>query len=463
MSFTARDLIRSSAPRFLLGDPHAAFGGISIDTRTLRKGDLFFAIPGPHHDGHDHIEDAVLKGAAGVVVEKLDDRVRFNVEHPPALFQVPDSIAAIQQWARYRRSQSQATFIGITGSNGKTTTKEMLAAILSRVGKTLSTRGNLNNHLGLPLTLSQLQPEHRYAVLEMGASRPGDIALLASIARPQVGLITNIGRAHLEGLGSQEGILKEKRAVFDALPLEGAAVINQDDPLLSAAASTIPCRKVFFGMTALADVRAESIAEEEMSVRFTLNVRGQRVPVRLPVPGKFQVLNALAAAAAAHAIGVPLSDIGQGLSAFQPVAMRMQVLSHPSGALLINDAYNANPSSVRASVLGFCQSYSRRPRWLVLGDMRELGGGAKTEHRDLGLWLAEQPLERLFLYGRDTRFIQEGVMSRTKAFRIERFRKKRQLAEELKKALSSKSGPVILFKASRAMQLEQLIHALLPV
>jgi UDP-N-acetylmuramoyl-tripeptide--D-alanyl-D-alanine ligase len=459
MAFTSRELVQASGARFLLGHPHAQFEGVSIDTRTLKKGDLFFAIPGPRHDGHDHLEQAVEKGAAGLVVQGLDDRLRFDRERAPAIFQVPDSTAALQQWARFLRARSRAVFIGITGSNGKTTTKEMLAAILKRVGPTLATRGNLNNQLGLPLTLSRLTPEHRFAILEMGASREGDIALLADIGRPQVGVITNIGKAHLEGLASPEGILKEKRKLLDSLPVDGMAVINQDDPLLASIAGSLTCRKIFFGLTTLADVRAEALLEEASGIRFTLIVRGQPIPVRLPVPGRFQVLNALAAAAVAHAAGASLEDIALGLNAFQPAAMRMQAAAHPSGALLINDAYNANPTSVRAAITGLCQSYPSRPRWLVLGDMRELGADARTEHHALGVWLAGQPLQRVFLYGRDARFIKEGADSKQAVFRIDRFRKKRLLMAELERSLAEK--PVILFKGSRTMKLEDIINPLI--
>lgn len=458
MSFTASELIQANHPQFLLGNPHAVFNGVSIDTRTLRPGEVFFAIAGPHHDGHDHLEEAVQKGATGLVIQKVDERVRFSREKPPAVFQVTDSVQALQQCARFLRGRSQTTFIGITGSNGKTTTKEMLASILNRMGKTLATRGNLNNHLGLPLTLSRLEPDHRFAVLEMGTSRPGDIAFLAEMGRPQVAVITNIGKAHLEGLGSQEGILKEKQALFAALPPDGTAVINQDDKLLAAAASSLTCKKIFFGLTALADVRAESIVEAEDGTRFTLNIRGERANVWIPLPGQFQVMNALAAAAVAHAVGASMEDIVKGLTSFQPVAMRMQVLKHPSGALLINDAYNANPSSMRASITSFCRGYTKNARWLVLGDMRELGGSARDEHRSLGVWLASQPLERIFLYGRDTRFVLEGLNSMTRSARVDRYRKKRLLLAELQKSIGGK--PVILFKASRGMKLEQLITAL---
>jgi UDP-N-acetylmuramoyl-tripeptide--D-alanyl-D-alanine ligase len=460
MPFTSRDFIHASGAKFLLGDPHTTFQGLSIDTRTLKKGDLFFAIPGPRHDGHDHLETAVQKGASGLVIQNMDERVRFDVESTPAVFQVPDSTVAIQQWARFLRNTSKATFIGITGSNGKTSTKEMLASILSRVGRTLATRGNLNNQLGLPLTLSQLSPDHRFVVLEMGASRPGDIPLLADIGRPHVGLITNIGKAHLEGLSSPEGVLKEKRALLDRLPSDGMAIINQDDPLLVTVAASLQCRKLFFGMTTLADVRADNIQEEDAGIRFSLIIRGQQIPVRLPVPGRFQVMNALAASAAAHAAGASLEDISLGLNAFQPVAMRMQAVSHPSGALLINDAYNANPSSVRVSIMSFSQGYIGRPKWLVLGDMRELGGEAASEHQALGVWLADQPIQRIFLYGRDTRFLKKALESKSAPIRVDRFKKKRLLVAELERSLAEK--PVILFKGSRRMKLEDIINALNP-
>jgi UDP-N-acetylmuramoyl-tripeptide--D-alanyl-D-alanine ligase len=227
-------------------------------------------------------------------------------------------------------------------------------------------------------------------------------------------------------------------------------------------AGSLSCRKIFFGLISDAEVRAESIQEEETAIRFTLKVRGQRVLVRLAVPGRFQVLNALAAAAVAYTAGASLDQIAAGLAAFRPVAMRMQVLTHPSGALLINDAYNANPSSVRSSVMSFCRGYAQRSRWLVLGDMRELGGGAKQEHHELGLWLATQPVERILLYGRDMRFALEALATKpSPSLSVERFRKKRKLLAELQRSLTGKQ--VVLFKGSRAMKLEDVVGALLPL
>jgi UDP-N-acetylmuramoyl-tripeptide--D-alanyl-D-alanine ligase len=218
------------------------------------------------------------------------------------------------------------------------------------------------------------------------------------------------------------------------------------------------CRKLVFGLTPLADVRADAIQADDQGAQFTLYVRGQKVLVRLAVPGQFQVMNALAAAAAAHGAGASLDAIAQGLGRFRPVAMRMQLISHASGALLINDAYNANPSSVRASIANLCQGYPQRSRWLVLGDMRELGPAARSEHRDLGVWMATQSLQRVYLYGRDTRFVLEGLKSKNPSFAVQRFRKKRLLVAELQKSLTEK--PVILFKGSRSMRMEQLVGEL---
>lgn len=458
MQFSAKDLVRSNRASLVLGDPHAVFKGVSIDTRTLHEGDLFFAIPGPRHDGHDHLEEALKKGASGLVVQQLDERVRFARERPPVVFQVNNSIEALQSWARYLRRQSQATFIGVTGSNGKTTTKEMIAAILSRAGKTWATRGNLNNHLGLPLTLSQIQPDHRYVVIEMGVSRPGDMKLLAEIGRPQISVITHIGKAHLEGLGSQEGVMKEKIGIFDILPPDGVAIINLDDPLLASAAKTITRRQVTFGFSPRADVTAESIMEDETSVHFTLKIGGQTASTQIPLPGRFQVSNALAAAAVAQSLGIGIEEIARGLADFRPVAMRMQPIAHPSGALLINDAYNANPTSVRASITSLVDGYADRPRWLVLGDMRELGASAREEHRALGAWLSTQALDRVFLYGRDTRFVLETLNPSRSNLIVARYKKKRRLLADLQRSLPQK--PVVLFKASRSMKLEQVIQAL---
>ena len=456
MNITLSQFVQATSGRFVSGDPHRSLTRISIDSRTFPPGAVFWAIPGPRYDGHNYLSTAARLGASAVAVQTLDERLHFETSPAPSIVQVADSLVALQNLARYLRAQSRATFIGLTGSNGKTTSKEMISAILKRAGSTLSTRGNLNNHIGLPLMMSEVEAEHAFVVLEMGASIEGDIALLADIAKPSIGLITNIGKAHLENLKSPTGVLKVKRALWDALPPEGTAIVNMDDPLLAEASSSLTCKVLRFSQREPADVMAKDARQEGLTVRFTLVIGDKQSAVRMNVPGLYQVSNALGAAAVAHCAGVSIVDIVEGLQSFKPAAMRMQVLAHPNGAVLVNDAYNANPSSVRASVQSFCAAYPTQPKWLVLGDMRELGEKTREEHVELGVWLRDQPLDRILLYGRDTRFVLEGLGS---GKTVKRFYKKKWLIHELRRAIAQK--PAILFKGSRAMKLEDIVNSLL--
>jgi UDP-N-acetylmuramoyl-tripeptide--D-alanyl-D-alanine ligase len=461
MKLSVRSILRATGGRLVSGYPTTVCQRVSIDTRTLKPGDLFFALEGPHFDGHKFLGTAAQKRAQAAVLKRLDPDLNLGTGPAPDLIQVPDTLEALHGLARFARSQAEKTqVIGLTGSNGKTTTKEMLASILQRAGKTLSTRGNLNNHIGLPLMLCELESDHRYAVLEMGTSKKGDMDLLVDLAKPQVGLITNVGKDHLEFFGTPEGVLAENRRLFDALPKEGTAVINLDDPLLKTLAGHLPCKTLTYGLVPEAEIRAIDIVAYPAPLRFTLLLAKEKYPVTLPVLGELQVLNAMAAAAVAHALGVPGKDIVEGLASFKPAAMRMEVHVRSDQTVIINDAYNANPSSMRASIESFSRSYPDRPRWLVLGDMRELGAIARDEHETLGRWIAAQAVDRVFLYGRDTRFIFQGM--HTQGFKgiVERYRKKRYLIDALAKALSAGPKAAVLFKASRSLQLEKVSHAL---
>lgn len=443
-----------------MGHPAELIDHVSIDTRTLRAGDAFFALRGPHFDGHDYLERAVDAGAVTVVIQTLDPRVQFQPGRFPNVIQVTDTLKALQDLARWVRSVSSATVIGVTGSNGKTTTKEMIASILRGVGKTLATRGNLNNHIGLPLTLCELEPDHQFAVIEMGTSKPGDMELLMDIARPSMGLITNVGKDHLEFLGNAEGVLAVNRLLFDDLPAKGCAIVNLDDPLLAPFAKSLTRRRVTYGSASEeADVSAVIQRAGAASVDFTLQLKDKRYAAVLRTPGRIQVLNATAAAATAFALGINAETIVEGLQAFKPASMRMQVLTRKDGTVIVNDAYNANPSSVQLSVASFCESYRDRAKWAVLGDMRELGSIARSEHQALGEWLKTQDLARVFLYGRDTRFIESGLANSSGHMKVERFRKKRYLIARLQELLTQ-DRPAILFKASRSLKLEQVIGPL---
>jgi UDP-N-acetylmuramoyl-tripeptide--D-alanyl-D-alanine ligase len=456
MTLTVHELMKAMQGRLISGRPQTSCRRVSIDTRTIQPGDVFFAIHGPRFDGHDFIRAAADRGAAVVVIDRLDERLRFSPGAVPDVVLVQDSLAGLQALGNFCRQKSQAVVIGLTGSNGKTTTKEMLAAILRQAGPTLSTRGNLNNHIGLPLMLTELEDQHRFALLELGTSMKGDMDVLLKILEPSVGVITNVGKDHLEFLGTPEGVLEENRPLVDRLPKEGAAILNQDDPLLSNLKPRSSCRVITFGEDTTAEVRATNIEAAGVPIRFRLHYAEGVTDVVLNVPGRFQISNALTAAATALALHIPIEKIVQGLATFKPAKMRMELNERPDGSLLINDAYNANPSSVQASVASFCESYATRPRWLVLGDMRELGAIARDEHRAMGAWLAKQPLDRIFLYGRDTRFVLEGHESAGGRATIERFRKKRYLIEALERSLPNKR-PAVLFKASRSLKLEQVI------
>jgi UDP-N-acetylmuramoyl-tripeptide--D-alanyl-D-alanine ligase len=432
--------------------------GVSIDTRTTTADNVFVAIKGPRFDGHDFLADAVKRGAAAVVIHRSN--AAKGLPQQVSVIQVDDTLKALQRAAKSWRQKMSAQVIGITGSNGKTTTKEMLASVLSGVGPTLATAGNFNNHIGLPLTLLRLTPAHRFAVIEMGSSMPGDMDPLIDMTQADVALMTNVGHDHLEFFGTPEGVLKENWKLYAALSEKQTAIINDDDPLIAGKAGTLRCRSIHYSMDAAASVHARQVESTDQGVRFTLSIAGKENPATLPIPGKMQVMNALAAAAAASAVGATMDQIVTGLARFKSAAMRMEIHDWQNRATLVNDAYNANPSSMEASISSFCESFAKQPLWLVLGDMRELGPTAREAHRALGKWLAHQPLAGVFLYGRDTRFIEMGLKTARAAFSVERYRKKRYLLQALRERLTS-GHPAVLFKASRRMRLETLVKDLL--
>lgn len=426
-----------------------AFEGVSIDSRTAPAKSLFVALRGPNFDGHAFAADALKRGAAGLLVERV-----LDVALPQVV--VPDTAAALARFASEWRRRFSLPLVGVTGSNGKTTTKEILGTILAREGSCLVTRGNLNNHFGVPLMLLELESSHRSAVIEMGANHGGEIAHLAAIAQPTVGLVTNAGAAHLEGFGSLDGVARGKGEMFSALAGRGTAVINADDvyaPLWKQLAGA--SRVLTFGIDAAADVVARDVRLEAgpsgFRSSFDLVMPAGVRSITLQLGGLHNVRNALGAAAAAAAAGASFDNIAAGLAQVRPVAGRLDLQPALRGAFLVDDSYNANPTSLRAGLETFRGLPGRR--WLVLGEMREVGASADEQHAEIGRFARASGIERLFAVGERTRIAADAFGSGAQWFAD---------LDALIAAVEAglEPGVTLLIKGSRSNRLERVTAAL---
>jgi len=427
-----------------------AFGVVTSDSRALEPGALFVALRGERFDGHQFVPEALERGAAAALVAR-------HVSVPLPQVVVRDALEGLTAFAAGWRRDFDGTVVGITGSNGKTTVKEMTGAILACEGPTLVTRGNLNNHIGVPLTLSRLEASHRYAVIEMGANHRGEIAHLAAIARPRVGLVINAGPAHLEGFGGLEGVAQGKGEMFEALGIEDTAVINEDDRFaafwhgLARGAG----RVLTFGMHERADFSARSVssrpADDGVTTEFELLTPLGRRHVTLALAGEHNVMNALAAAAAAHGAGAGLEAIVAGLGRMRAVAGRLEVKQLPGGARLIDDSYNANPASVRAGLRAMAALEGQH--WLVLGEMRELGEDSSRLHAEIGEFARQCGVARMFAVGDEARHAVEAFGTGATWFAG---------VEPLAAALAADlvPGVTVLVKGSRSNRLERVAAAL---
>lgn len=417
---------------------------VTTDSRGVRPGDLFVALRGERFDGHDFAAQALRDGAAGVLVERRIDAMGVQLI-------APDPLAALQAAARAWRQRFTHPVIAVTGSNGKTTTKQMLASIFQARGAVLATRGNLNNHIGLPLTLLELRPTHRTAVIEMGANHAGEIALLTSLAQPQVGVITQAGDAHLEGFGSREGVAHAKGELFAGMDAQAIAAINADDAYADLWRGLSRGRQIGFGIQRPADVRATSIQSTPAGSRFQLGVPGSEAPVELPLPGAHNVMNALAAAACGVALGLDAATIARGLAAVEGASGRVAWKFTTQGARLIDDSYNANPSSTQAALELLAQQPS--PRWAVLGAMAELGPAAPELHQACGARARELRIERLLVPGPAGEHYARGFGAGA-----ERFDDVAALCRALADGLHP--GVSVLVKGSRSARMERVVAAL---
>jgi UDP-N-acetylmuramoyl-tripeptide--D-alanyl-D-alanine ligase len=427
----------------------AEYRVVSTDTRALGAGDLFVALKGPNFDGNDFVDAAARAGAAGALVQRPSAGAFAQIV-------VPDTLAALTRLAHAWRSQFSYPVVGIGGSNGKTTVKEMTAAILARRGPCLATRGNLNNHIGVPVTLMRLESTHRTAVIEMGANRIGEIAELSALARPTVGLITNAGAEHLEGFGSLDGVAHGEGEMVAGLDASGTAVINADDAYADLWRRMSKARDtVTFGLARDADFRASEVSQaivaNGFALRFTLHTAQATRPVELHLAGRHNVVNALAAAAAASAAGATLDDIVAGVGEVQPVSGRLQLKSSRHGAWVIDDSYNANPSSVQAALEVLKDLEGQR--WMVLGDMGELGAHARQSHLDAGRLARQSGVTRLFAMGPLSAHAAEAFGTGAEWFPD---------AEALIRRLDSElaAGTTLLVKGSRLNRLERVVESL---
>lgn len=423
--------------------------GVSTDSRTLRRGELFVALRGERFDGHAFVGAAAERGAAAAVVERA-----CAVELPQVV--VGDTQAALGALAAAWRARFDLPVIGVAGSNGKTTTKELLAAVLAAGGPVLATRGNLNNHIGVPLTLLGLESGHRHAVIEIGANHPGEVAALARIVRPTIALVTNAGDEHLEGFGSRDGVARAEGELFEALATGGTAVINADDPYHDLWRSLLcATRCLTFGTGQGADLRALAvqgrIEDGAFVTRFELAQDDVRVPVQLNLAGRHNVMNAMAAAAAARAAGLSLPVIAAGLGRVTPVAGRLQLKAGRNGAWLVDDSYNANPSSMRAGIDVLRDLPGAH--WLVLGEMAELGVHAEAAHREIGGYARAAGVARLFGYGGLARHAVAAFGAGAAWF---------EDPAGLAAAVTAELGPgvTVLIKGSRSNRLERVVERL---
>ena len=428
------------------------FTGVCTDSRAVEPGQLFVALEGPNFDGHDYVAAAFEKGAAAAVV-----REGFAAGPDDRLLEVRDTLAALGDLAGAWRKACGVLVAAVTGSNGKTTTKEMLAAILSQKHEVHKNRGNFNNLIGLPLTLLAIKPEHTAVVVEMGMNRAGEIRRLAKIAAPDAGLVNNVGPAHIGLLGSMEAVAAAKAELFEELPADTVALVNLDDPLLAPWAEKLSCRVVSFGFAKDAQVRGADISAMGSRQAFSLYLPGQDpIRPRLAAPGEHNVMNALGAAAAAWALGLTGPEIKAGLEEFAPVPGRLSVVKGATGPWILDDTYNANLASVKAGLQALIVIAAGRPMGLILGDMKELGSHSDEMHRQAGEAAAKAGCRAVLALGEKAPLVVEAARKAgvDPALALA-FSNRDELIKAAVEIFNDKD--VVLIKGSRSMAMEKVV------
>ncbi len=452
MRITLKQVAEATGGELRGGNGELEISGVSTDSRTIQSAELFVALPGKRFEGHDFVAEAFARGAAAAVAER--ELPELGADQPLVI--VEDALRAYGQLAGWYRSQLDVTVVAVTGSVGKTTTKNMIGSILARHGPTLVAPGNLNNEIGVPRVVLSLTVQHQYCVVELAMRGAGEIGYLARIASPEVGVITNAGKTHLGLLGSRDAIAQAKAELLEALPDEGTAVLNADDFHYDLFTELSSCLIVSFGYAPQADVRIEDVKLRGLGgAEFVLQIGAESVPVQISLPGRHNVANAAAAAAAAWAVTGSTDSIAAGLDSCPTEEMRTEVHCTAQGATVVNDAYNAAPRSVVAALEMLAQLPGRKI--FVFGDMLELGPAAEEEHRRIGRLCVEQDIYWLVGLGRWGAIAAEEAAAG--GLRAEVAESAEEAVALIRPELSATD--VVLVKASRAMALERVVEGLM--
>jgi UDP-N-acetylmuramoyl-tripeptide--D-alanyl-D-alanine ligase len=458
MRWTTDDVLMATAGEWVCGNRDVQFSGIAIDSRKISISEFFVAIRGEFHDGHRFCAEVVESGVKGVLIDShsigslpIDEWRHKGI----VCIGVGDTTRALGDLAAYHRRRFPVSVVAITGSNGKTTTRSMTSDILCRRYSVLSTAGNFNNHIGLPLTLLNLERGHEWAVLELGMNHSGEIDRLSDICQPNIGVITMVGTAHLENFDSPDGILEAKAEIFAHLRPEGLAILNMDDPQLVELSRRLSVPVIFFGLNPSASVRARQVESRSSGITFFLDLPEETVEIRLPAAGSFMATNALAAAAVGFALGLTGCEIKMALEGFKPVKGRMNVIETKRQIFIVDDTYNANPASMAAAI-HFLEKIKGGRSILVIGDMLELGKDSAAFHRKVGGLAQTSGMAALYATGRFASDVAQGAAEQgMDAERI--FIGDRQaVSEHLKGGLNK--GDWILIKGSRAMGMEKIVQ-----
>ena len=459
--WTTREILDATSGELLGGDQDRLFSGVSIDSRKIFPSDVFFAISGDTHDGHGFASAVADQGVRGLVISRnkagqmpIADWQANNV----VCIAVADTTKALGDLAAFNRRRANASVVAITGSNGKTTTRQLIAGVLVRQYRTLATVGNFNNQIGLPLTLLGLSPGHQWAVVELGTNNPGEIARLTEICSPDIGVITNIGPAHLEGLGSLDGVMREKGDLIKGLGRDGKVVLNADDPRVLKLARETKNEVLLYGRSPDAAIRAQEVKEGAQAISFLLIFGQERIAVRLNSPGHFMVSNALAAAAAGYLLGLSAATVKKGLETFRPMAGRMNIFHLPNKVHILDDTYNANPDSMTAALAALNQMGAAGRRIFVAGGMLELGPQAPELHSDIGALAARSRIHRLYAHGEFAAALAAGAQKQGMLPADAITGSREEIIADLKDWLQP--GDWVLVKGSRGMAMEKVVDGL---